>query len=289
MNAFCLIMAMTFSATTTVGGRLYNARVQKYENVSGLYTTLVPCFGALGWLCIWITDLSFDIRVIPYSLLYGLFYLSFTVGMLCALKYGSTSLTGLVKQISLVGVSIWGFAFWATPFSYVAIIGIILTVAALVLCLLKREEGSDNYDVRRWMLYITLVAVGNAGCSITQRYQQIAFNYEYKNGFMFFAILFTALVCLLFAVNGKKNNWDSAIREAWWCPAITGLSGAFSNVFIFLMIRDNMSSSVIYPGIAVGGLMITTLISYSFFKERLRPLQWVGLAVGAAALVLLNL
>lgn len=250
---------------------------------------LVPAFGALGWLCLWITDLSFDIRVLPYSMLYGLFYISFTVGMLFALKYGSTSLTGLVKQISLVGVSLWGFAFWAAPLTPVSLIGIILTVVSLALCLLKCEEGSESHSIRKWIFYILLVAVGNAGCSITQRYQQIAFNYEYKNGFMFFATLFTTVICLLFAIKEKKNEWGVAIREAWWCPAITGLSGAFSNVFIFLMIRDNVSSSVIYPGIAVGGLMITTVIAYLAFKEKLRPTQWAGLAVGAAALVLLNL
>ena len=50
-----------------------------------------------------------------------------------------------------------------------------------------------------------------------------------------------------------------------------------------------MSPVILYPGMAVGGLMLTVLFSFFGFKERLRPLQWCGLAAGAVALVLLNL
>ena len=66
-------------------------------------------------------------------------------------------------------------------------------------------------------------------------------------------------------------------------------SSALSNVFILLLVKCQMSPVILYPGIAVGGLIITTLIAFFGFREKLRPQQWVGLAVGAVALVLLNL
>ena len=46
---------------------------------------------------------------------------------------------------------------------------------------------------------------------------------------------------------------------------------------------------IIYPGLAVGGLMFTTLVALLCFRDRLRPAQWWGLGVGAVALVLLNM
>ena len=42
---------------------------------------------------------------------------------------------------------------------------------------------------------------------------------------------------------------------------IPGAKLGFSNVFILLMVKYQMSPVIIYPGVAVGGLMITTFIS----------------------------
>lgn len=287
-----LLLAMTFSATITVGGRLYNNKNQGRANVSRLYNLMVPISGAIGWLVLYLTDLSFDARVLLYSLLYGVFYTAFTVGMLGALKVGSTSLTALIKQIALVGVSVWGFAFWEAPFTAAGAVGIVLIVISLCLCLLTKEkpDGEEKpHSTLKWLPFAALITVGNAGCAIVQRYQQMAFDYQHKNMFMFFGVLFAAVVCFFMALPEEKTNWKAAVKTSWTFPAISGLSSAFSNVFILLLVNSDMSPAIIYPGIAVGGLMITTLISLVVFRERLRPLQWCGMTVGAIALVLLNL
>ena len=289
MTYFYLTTAMTFSAMITVGGKLYNNKNKELKNVSSLYNMLVPIFASLGWLIIWIFDFSFDARVLSYSLLYGIGYSLFTVGMLGALKEGSTSLTALVKQIALVGVSIWGFFFWDTPVTLVSITGIVLIIVSLALCLLTKEENTESNNILKWLFFALLITVGNAGCSIVQKYQQIAFDYQHKNMFMFFGVSFASVVCAMLAIREEKTNWKKAFKSSWQFPALTGCSSALSNVFTLLMIRYEMSPVIIYPGIAVGGLIITTLISLFGFHEKLRPMQWCGIAVGAVALVLLNL
>jgi drug/metabolite transporter (DMT)-like permease len=55
------------------------------------------------------------------------------------------------------------------------------------------------------------------------------------------------------------------------------------------MLSTTLLESVIFPGIAVGGFMLTTAFSVIVYRERLRKEQWVGLAIGAVALVFLNL
>lgn len=286
---FYLLMAMTFSAVITVGGRLYNSKNENRLNVSGLYTFLVPLFASLSWLVLWCCDFSFDVKVLPYSVLYGIGYSCFTIGILGALKVGSTSLTALVKQVALVGVTLWGFAFWDTRFTPVSGIGIILIVISLCLCLITKEKKDDSDNVLKWLFFALLITVGNAGCSIVQRYQQMAFNYQHKNMLMFFGVLFAACVCFFLAFKEDKRNWAAALKSSWMFPALSGCGSAFSNVFVLLLVKHNMSPVIIYPGVAVGGLMITTVISVLCFRERLRPAQWCGLVVGVVALVLLNL
>jgi drug/metabolite transporter (DMT)-like permease len=289
MNLIYLFLAMLSSAMVTVGGRLYNTKNEGLSGTSMLYSLLTPVAATLSWLVFWIFDFSFDIRVLPYALLYGVFYTLFTVGMLEALKYGSTSLTALIKQIALVGVSFWGFVFWDTPLTVTGGIGILLIILSLALCLLTGEEKKEGHNLPKWIFFAVMITVGNAGCSITQRYQQMAFNYEHKNMLMFFGVLFSAMFCLLLSLRENKSNWKSALKHTWVFPAIAGACSAICNVFVLIMVKNDLSPLILYPGVAVGGLMLTVIISLVFFREKLRPMQIGGLLVGAVALVLLNL
>ena len=72
-------------------------------------------------------------------------------------------------------------------------------------------------------------------------------------------------------------------------PIFGGMSSAVLNLFIMLLISTPMSESIIFPGIAVGGLIITIFFSAIVFKEKLLSNQWIGLGIGSVALVLLNL
>jgi len=289
MTVFYLVMAMSFSAMITVGGKLYNLKNKDTANVSRLYNLLVPLFASSGWAILWMFDFSFDLRVLPYSLLYGICYSCFTVGMLGALRVGSTSLTALVKQVALVGVSVWGFVFWDASVTLVAVTGISMIVISLIMCLVTKENKKESGSFLKWLFFGLLITVGNAGCSIVQRYQQMAFDYQHKNMFMLFGVLFAAVFCFFLSLKEDKANWKTAFRSSWFFPALTGASSALSNLFMLFMVKNETSPVIIYPGVAVGGLIVTALISLFFFKERLRPVQWCGMAVGAVALVLLNL
>ena len=289
MNYLYLFIATFFSAMLTVSARLYQNKNQGRINASLLYSTLVPVFAALGWLVLWCADLAFDIKVLPFALLYGCGYAAFNIGMLGALRFGSTSLTSLVKQMALAGVSVWGMFFWDAPLTLRSGVGIALIAISLALCLLTKEEGKKRNDLLKWLFYACLITVGNAGCAIVQRYQQMAFDYQHKNMFMFFGVLFAALLCVLYSLREDKRDWRAVFCGSWYYPALTGASSVLSNMFILLLIKNNFSPVILYPGMAVGGLMLTIIISLLGFRERIRPLQWCGLAVGAVSLVLLNL
>ena len=289
MTYFYLLLAMVSSATIAIDGHLYNDKNRERSNVSGLYNLLYTLFSSLGWLVLWISDFSFDLRVLPYALLYGLGESCFAIGMLGALNAGSTSLTALIQQVALVGVSVWGFFFWDTQFTLFSTIGIVLIIVSLSLCLLTKEPDHTSHSTLRWCGFALLITFGNAGCSIVQRYQQTAFDYQHKNMFMFFGVLFASVTCLLLSLREPKENWSAALKTSWVFPCMAGLGCALCNVFVLLLIKYDMSPVIIYPGLAVGGLMITTLISTLFFREKLRFAQWCGLFVGTVALIFLNL
>ena len=67
MDYIYLLLSMAFSALITVSGRLYNNKNQNVTNVTRLYSLMASIFAAIGWLVLWLTDFSFDARVLPYS------------------------------------------------------------------------------------------------------------------------------------------------------------------------------------------------------------------------------
>ena len=289
MPIFYLFLAMLFSALVTVGSQLYNDKNPGVANITRLYSLLCTLSGTILWLVLWLADFSFDAKVLPYAVLYSITFSFFTFGTLGAVKNGPTSLTALIKQVSLVCVAFWGFAFWGTQFTIVSGLGIVLLGISLCLCLLVKEEKASATNMKKFLFYCGILAVGNAGCAIIQYYQQLVFNYQHRNMFMFFAFAFSSLLCLLLTLRENKANWKSTIKRSWLFPALSGGGGALSILFMLLLVKLNMSPVILYPGVAVGGLLITILFSVFLFREKLRPQQWLGLFIGAISLVLLNL
>jgi multidrug transporter EmrE-like cation transporter len=55
-----------------------------------------------------------------------------------------------------------------------------------------------------------------------------------------------------------------------------------------LIATTSLSSSLVYPVLGVGSLGVVILFSLMAFKEKIRKIQWLGLALGAAAIALLS-
>ncbi len=282
-----LVGATLLSAAMSVVNMAFKRRNRGIENTSSFYNLLVSISAFVTWGVFFALDGSFDIRVTLYSAAYGVFYTMALVGLFKAFEYGSASLTSFVKQLSLIAVSIWGFVFWKTPITASVVIGLVLIVSALYLCF-KPDRNHQVKTSAKWVIFALLLLIGNAGCSIVQKYQQAAFNAEYSSTLMFFGIGFATIFCLAKYLKDKNPDFKALSKSSLLLPVVSGISSALLNNFIILMFSTTLSESVIFPVIAVGGMILTTLFSVLVYKERLGKLEWTGLAVGAVALVFLN-
>ncbi|MBQ8868129.1 MAG: EamA family transporter [Oscillospiraceae bacterium] len=287
MDYIYLIGAALLSAAMSVVNMAFKRRNWGAENTSSFYNLLVSISAFVTWGVFFALDGSFDIRVILYSATYGIFYAMALIGLFKALEYGSASLTSFIKQLSLIAVSIWGFIFWKTPLTVTVVIGLVLIVIALYLCFKPDRNHAVKTSVK-WVVFALLLLVGNAGCSIIQKYQQAAFDTKYGSTLMFFGIGFATIFCLAKYLKDKKPDFKMLSKSSLVLPVVSGISSALLNNFIILMLSTALSESVIFPVIAVGGMILTTLFSVLVYKERLGKLEWAGLAVGAVALVFLN-
>ena len=88
---------------------------------------------------------------------------------------------------------------------------------------------------------------------------------------------------------GERCRLGEIKKSSFFFPIVGGVSSALLNLLILVLISTALSESIIFPGIAVGGLILTILFSILIYKEKINLYRWIGLFVGAISLVFLNL
>lgn len=282
-----LTLSVFMVASTSVFGKIFNKQNSERRDTSTFYNFLLMISVCLGWGGLYAVDFSFDIGVLLYSALFAICYITSNIGIINALKYGPTAITSLLINLSLILTTIWGFIFWDAEISITVIIGLVLVIASIVLCLYSREKEEKAFSCK-WLIYVTLAFLGNAGCSIVQRTQQMEYNGQHGNMLMFFATGACAIACLVLYLQSDKRDTKAMFKYSWWVPVCAGVCNVVLNVLVMLMAVTDLSPSLIYPVIGVGGLAVVTVFSLVVFKEKMRWWQWLGIAIGAVSVVLLS-
>ena len=151
-------------------------------------------------------------------------------------EHGSTSLTSFIKQLSLIAVSVWGFIFWNSEITPIILIGIALTVLSLYLCFAhKKRDTSGGVSLKR-PIYASLLLAGNAGSSITQKYQQMELFGDGGSRMMFFSTGFSALTCLALFLKGKAASYppDRACRGGAGAGGAEPINPTRATIFYYI-------------------------------------------------------
>ena len=282
-----LVLATIGVASTNIIAGFYNRKNANEKNTASLYTFLVQVAIFVCWLVMFLFDRTYDWAVLPYALLFAVSFALCMIGNIYALKTGPVVLTSLMLQLSLVGVTAWGFLFWDTKFTWLTAVGLVLIVISLWLCLYngKADEKKISW---KWVVFALMAFVGNAGASITQRTQQTAFNGQYGNFLMVVATFFAALICGVVYLTSEKGDTKKLVKTSWYYPVAGGAMNVMLNVCVILLATSPLSPSIIYPVLAVGGLIIVTVFSKYVFKEDMRWWQWLGVLIGTIAVGILS-
>ena len=267
--------------------QLFNRRNDGKKDSSAFYNFFMLVSVCFGWGIMYAFHFSFELSVIPYSVLFATSYTVCNMGIINALKYGPTALTSLFVGLSLILTTIWGFIFWNAKITVPVIIGLVFVVIAIYLCLYtdKKEEKTVSW---KWLFFVLLGFFGNAGCSIIQRTQQVKFHGQHGSMLMLFAAFLSAAACFVIYLKSDKRDTAAMLRRSWWVPVSAGACNVVLNLFVMLMALSTLSPSLIYPVIGVGGLVVVTVFSLVAFKEKMYWRQWLGVGIGVAAIGILS-
>ena len=241
---------------------------------------------AIFFLCISAGKLEFRADVLLYSLFFALGYGTAVIGLFFAIKTGPLSLTALLQSYSLIIPTMYGLIFLGDEIDAFLIVGLIALMISLFL--VNWEKKSDEKKITpKWIFFVLLSFFGNGCCSVVQKMQQDHFEGAYKNEFMIPALLAVAAVIAIFALILERDRFLPSVKGSGWA-ALWGLSNGLSN-FLVMVLTTRLPASVMYPMISAGGIIISWVIARAVYRERLNVMQNVGVILGIAAVVLLNL
>lgn len=283
-----LVVSVILSATASVFCKFFTKKNSKYKNYETFYNFLLISCVFLGWLIFFIFDFSFEPSVLWFSLMFGIFFFMGFYGMVMAIKFGSVLLTALFINLSLIIVTIWGFIFWGEVITFPVIIGLILVVLSIFLCVYTKSDKKESVSLK-WFLFVLIAFVGNAGCTIVQRTQQVQYDGQHGTMMMAFATCISMILYLIIFLKSDKTGALLIIKKSGWLAVCGAISNFLMNFLVMLLALSFLSASLIYPVISVGGLGVVTLFSFFVFKERLHWWQWVGLVSGAVAIAILSI
>ena len=289
MSYLQLVIAIITISMQTIFASYYNRQNAGCKDITRLYNLLQLGTLTVAWGCMFLSDLSFNAAVIPYSLIFGACFTASSFGLVNALRTGPVSLSSLFMQFSLIGTTIWGFFAWNDPITLLVIIGLVLVCISLALCLYTGKEKSGQKITKQWLFYILIAFSGNMGCTVTQKQQQLDFNGQHGNQLMFMAISLSMIMFVILYLRSDRSDTRVILKRGWFWPVLSGTCNMITNVCVMLLATSSLSPSLIYPSLAVVCLTITMLFSLFAFKEKLRWWQWVGILIGAVATALLSI
>lgn len=279
MDAFLIILVIIGISTQGLTRKAFSLK----HNAPFLFSFLSVGVAMLFFLISANKSFIFSWDYIPYAVIFALGYGSATVFGFFAITNGSLGLTSLVTSYSLIIPTIYGIIFLGEKPSIMLYIGLVLLFASIFL--INFEKGEKKITLK-WLIFVTISLIGNGICTAVQKVQQMKQNQAYKNEFMTVALLLVTVVCLIFLYH-KKDFKPVFTKPIIVLPIICGCANALVNYLV--MVLSRMDASLLFPIVSAGGIIMTGIISLTIYKECFTKQQIIGMILGIASVVCLNL
>lgn len=235
-------------------------------------------------------------KVSTFSVLLGIAFgaLIFLNGFFSILAFasGPWSYTFLIISLSMLMPAFSGAFFWHEHISLQQYIGTALVVLCLIMSIEKKED--EKKASLKWFIF-TMAAYLTAGSvGITQKIHQSSAYADELNGFLIISFVAGAVLsgisALIFTFKEGFSDHKVTLKElatSFGLFVIIGLANATMHK-LNLYLVGVMDAAVFFPVANGVPIILTSLIAFTAFKEKLSKKQWVGLLIGSVAVVLLT-
>ena len=283
-------LLILLSTATHLGESIFIKRYNTRHSQGGfVFTALISFFSMLFFLVTDQNGFLLPADLWWYGLASGVLYCSASFATYLAFQFGSYAMTMLILSYSIVFSIGYGLIFLkesATIFTYA---GLALVLASLYLLrAAKKEEKEKTKFSFKWLICITVAAIGNGMFSVVQRMQQLRFDNTVNNEFMVMALTFSTLTLLTVGVWRNRKDFSYVLRHGLLWTAGAGVSNGMTNSMV-VFLHTLMPISISSPIRVAVKVVASFLLSVFLYRERFEKRQIVGAMLGMLALILLNI
>ncbi len=267
--------------------KLFNKKTEAQKNPSLLYLLCMSAASILLITCASGFRLVWDSATFGFSVIFGTCFAATVFFNVLAIKYGPLSLTSLITAYSLIIPTMFGIFFLDEPVSPYLAVGIVLLMVSLLLINLKKGGGEGSINIR-WFVCVLIAFLGNASISCVQKYHQVLYPGKFRFEFMAFAmcIVFVISVTALLVTRTKVS--PDAMQNGLLFASPAGMMNAVVNLLV-MTVASVLPASLVYPVVSAGGIVLTSCLALTVYREKLTRWQIAGLVIGIASVVFLNL
>ena len=210
-----------------------------------------------------------------------------------AMQSGPLSYTGFFFSASMLIPAAVGLIFWNEPFTLPVQIGILLFLAAfLCITVFGGERGNKANRVWLPLCFLTWLCNGSLSVLITL-HQRFIGDAELSDtiALLFCAFLVMVIIAVVIYLTGKKevraDNFKMLKRGLVPLTLVALGTGGGNVVVSFLSGR--IASSYLFPFVQGGTMVFVTLWAMLVLRERTTFIGKIGIIIGIAAIIVINL
>ena len=287
---FALLLTTLGTGVHQVEGVMIKKYNEKHSGGGLIFNALISLFAMLFFF---ITDkggLSFSLPLILYGVISGVFFCMALILTFVALGCGSFVLSNLFLSYSLLFSVCYGLFILNESATVMTYLGLMLMMLSVFLVKSTKNQGeSERVSISlKWVICITLSVIGSGMFGVMQKLQQVRFAKAYDNEFMIVTYAFTVITLVIAGVITDREHILSALRHGGWYAAAAGTSNGAANL-LNMIVNTMLPISIAAPTRSGIKILISFLLSLTLFNEKLTKRQVLGVIIGTAALILLNL
>ena len=232
-------------------------------------------------------ETSISLVTVFCALGYAVIVFSLQSLSIVAMRTGEMSLTSLIILYGMIIPSLAGPIFWSEPFGILQGVGIVAMIVSL--WLLSDKTDGKNKITKKWIIIVALCFLLSGFAGVMEKIHQSTSAKAEKTSF----ILCACLCMLVFSLSGvlavrKKSQNEVNIKKLSLLGSSSGvIVGLYSSVNLTL--AGALNSMIYYPVANGGALLLTVVVSFLVFKEKLSKSKIIGFIIGLLAIVTLSL
>jgi drug/metabolite transporter (DMT)-like permease len=211
--------------------------------------------------------------------------------MYVAFQCGPYGLTRLISGFSLLFTIFYGIIVLKEKTTALTYVGIVMIFAAMIFINYKKSTPTEKENQPlslKWFVSVMLTLVSNGFIGILTRMQQIRFDNACSNEFQFISIGGSFVLLAIIGVIVDRNKLGKVLKTGTLYGAAAGIFNGAKN-FLTLIIYLYLPLSVVSPTKTGLSIIATFVMALLVYKEKYTVLQYIGVALGGSAVILLAL